>query len=288
MYKLTKPQKLIYDMERFAGGAIAVVCGSAIRNGHQDIAKLKATVNALYRLNDALRTRIIEQNGEIKQMVVDFTEQDIEELYFANKAELDEYAENYTKQPININGNLCEVKIVQLPEQYGFIIKVHHIIGDAWTLSLFASQFYAILDGETPVAYPYKEYADSEVAYLQSKRYEKDSAFFLEQFRKCDEVTYLSDKQTNSLISVRKTFEMNREKSRYIYNYAQEHHISPFTLFATALSIYINRVKMNTEKFYIGTAVLNRSGVREKNTMGMFINTVPMLIELNNELSWRI
>ena len=283
MYRLTKPQKLIYDMERFAGGAIAVVCGSAIRNGHQDIAKLKATVNALYRLNDALRTRIVEQNGEIKQTVVDFTEQDIEELYFANKAELDEYAENYTKQPININGNLCEVKVVQLPEQYGFIIKVHHIIGDAWTLSLFASQFYAILDGETPVAYPYKEYVDSEVAYLQSKRYEKDSAFFLEQFKKCDEVTYLSDKQTNSLISIRKTFEINREKSRYIYNYAQEHHISPFTLFATALSVYMNRVKMNAEKFYIGTAVLNRSGVREKNTMGMFINTVPMLIELNNE-----
>ncbi|MBQ6435402.1 MAG: amino acid adenylation domain-containing protein, partial [Synergistaceae bacterium] len=283
MYKLTKPQKLIYDMERFVGDAVAVVCGSAIRDGYQDIAKLKATVNALYRLNDALRTRIVEQNGEIKQTIVDFTEQDIEELYFANKAELDKYAENYTKQPINISGNLCEVKVVQLPEQYGFIIKVHHIIGDAWTLSLFASQFYAILDGETPVAYPYKEYADSEVAYLQSKRYEKDSAFFLEQFKKCDEITYLSDKQTNSLISVRKTFEINREKSRYIYNYAQEHHTSPFTLFATALSVYINRVKMNAEKFYIGTAILNRSGVREKNTMGMFINTVPMLIELNNE-----
>ena len=116
VYGLTAPQKLVYSMERFAGGAIAVVCGSAIRSGHQDVCKLKATVNALYRLNDALRTRIVEQNGEIKQMIVDFTEQDIEELHFANKAELDEYAENYAKQPINISGNLCEVKVLQLPE----------------------------------------------------------------------------------------------------------------------------------------------------------------------------
>ena len=40
---------------------------------------------------------------------------------------------------------------------------------------------------------------------------------------------------------------------------------------------------MNKEKFYIGTAVLNRSNMQEKNTMGMFINTIPMLIELDND-----
>ena len=84
MYGLTKPQKLIYDMERFAGGAIAVVCGSAVRKGHQDVAKLKATVNELYRLNDALRTRIVEQNGETKQTTVDFAEREIEVLHFAD------------------------------------------------------------------------------------------------------------------------------------------------------------------------------------------------------------
>lgn len=30
---LTKPQKLIYDMEKFAGGAISVICGSMLING---------------------------------------------------------------------------------------------------------------------------------------------------------------------------------------------------------------------------------------------------------------
>ena len=36
MYALTKPQKLIYDMERYVGGAIAVICGSATREGKQN------------------------------------------------------------------------------------------------------------------------------------------------------------------------------------------------------------------------------------------------------------
>lgn len=43
---------------------------------------------------------------------------------------------------------------------------------------------------------------------------------------------------------------------------------------------------MNAEQFYIGTAVLNRAGTVEQNTAGMFINTVPMLISLKNNLSF--
>lgn len=30
---LTKPQKLIYDMEKFSGGAISVICGSVLSRG---------------------------------------------------------------------------------------------------------------------------------------------------------------------------------------------------------------------------------------------------------------
>ena len=51
----------------------------------------------------------------------------------------------------------------------------------------------------------------------------------------------------------------------------------------TALGTYINRIKMNQEKFYIGTAILNRTNAQEKNTMGMFINTAPVLMELDNQ-----
>ena len=42
---LTKPQKLIYDMEKFAGGAIAVICGSMLINGKKDLSELKRAVN---------------------------------------------------------------------------------------------------------------------------------------------------------------------------------------------------------------------------------------------------
>ena len=38
---LTKPQKLIYDMEKYAGETIAVICGSMLVNGKKDLSDLK-------------------------------------------------------------------------------------------------------------------------------------------------------------------------------------------------------------------------------------------------------
>lgn len=283
---LTKPQKLIYDMEKFAGGAIAVICGSMLIHGKHDLSELKRAVNEIYRLNDAMRIRISETDGEASQCVTEYAERNIEVLHFDDKAELDRYAENYAKTPIDFYGNLCEFNIVILPKQYGLLVKLHHIIGDAWTLSLIGNQFNAILNGEAVEAYSYTDYIENEKAYIESKRYEKDKAFFLEQFKKCDEVTYITEKRTDNLSACRKTFAIDSKKTSCITSYAQQNGTSAFMMFTAALSAYINRTKMNSEKFYIGTAVLNRNGTKEKNTMGMLVNTVPMLIELDNNKSF--
>ena len=283
---LTKPQKLIYDMEKFSGGAISVICGSMLARGEQDISKIKRAVNEIYRLNDALRIRISEDNGEVSQSISEYNEQDIPVLCFESKAELNHYAESYAKVSVDLYGNLCEINIVVLPGQYGLLVKMHHIVGDAWTLALMGTQFNALMNGEDVQAYSYTEYVESEKAYVEGKRYAKDREFFLEQFKKCDEVTYLNEKQTSSLSANRKTFVIDAEQTKALNAYAEANNTSAFMLFTAALSVYMNRTKMNAEKFYIGTAVLNRSGAKEKNTMGMFINTVPMLIELNNAKSF--
>lgn len=279
---LTKPQKLIYDMEKVAGGAISVICGSMLISGKKELFELKEAVNELYRINDASRISVYESEGKILQTVNEYVEQEIEVLYFENKTELDMYAEKYAKVPFDLFGILCEIKIIILPNQYGLLAKLHHIIGDAWTLALLGTQFNTIMNGKKAESYSYIDYIETENTYLASKQYEKDKEYFLEEFKKCDEVTYLSEKQSNSLNAHRKTFIIDSEKTKWINDYAQKNGTSAFMLFTAALSIYMNRTKMNAEKFYIGTAILNRRGTKEKNTMGMFVNTVPLLIELDN------
>jgi Condensation domain. len=211
---LTKPQKLIYDMEKFAGGSIAVICGSMLTPGKREISELKRAVNEVNRLNDVLRIRINEGADGVSQNITEYEERELEVLRFADKAELDRYAQSYAKEPLDFNGDLCEIKIILLSEQYGVLVKLHHIIGDAWTLSLIGNQFNAILNGETPEAYSYADYVESEKEYVGSRRYEKGKVFFSEQFQKCDEVTYLSEKQSDSFVANRKTFVIDKDGAK--------------------------------------------------------------------------
>lgn len=282
LFELTKPQKLIYNMEKFAGGAISIICGSVMLKGNIEPSSLETAVNTLYRINDALRIRVESTENDVVQTIQDYVPKKIETLRFTDKAQLVAYAEHYAKEPLNIYDSLCEMKIALLGDSSGILIKLHHIIGDAWTLSLLASQFCAVLSGETPTAYSYLDYVTSENDYLRSARYAKDQAFFLKQFETCCETTYLSDRQSRSFDTRRKTFCIDALHAKKISTYASAHDTTPFVIFMTALAVYINRIKENAEQFYIGTAVLNRTGIREKNTAGMFINTIPMLIKLKN------
>lgn len=281
-YSLSKPQKLIYDMDRYAGGSIAVLCGSLVARGQKSRQELKEAVNEIYRLNDALRLHIIETADGPKQTVSEFVRREVGILYFEKKQDLDLYAENCAKEPMDLYGSLCELRPVVLKGSYGILIKLHHIAGDAWTMAMIGSQFQMIVNGKMPEAYSYTQYLDNERDYLQSSRYAKSREFFLEQFKGCGEVTYLSDRQCHSYAAKRRTFVLDKEDAAKLTAYAKAHNTSAYAIFMTAFAAYISRSKMNAEEFYLGTAILNRSGAREKNTMGMFVNTVPILVRLEN------
>lgn len=286
MHRLTKPQSQIYELEKFAKGSAAIICGSMVRQGKRELVDIENVVEKLYGLNDALRIRIVDTDQGPMQRVAPYTKTDTEILYFTDQEELERYAGSYAKEPLDLYGSLCEIKIIQLPDRYGLLIKLHHMIADAWTLSLIGSQFCGMLDGKQPEAYSYMDCIGREDAYLHSQRYGKDRDFFLEQFRDCDEPVYLSEKQGLGLRAERRTFVLDPAETSALREYANKSKTSVFALFLTAFSVCMSRIRMNADRFYVGTAVLNRAGAREKNTLGMFVNTVPFLVRLDYDSSF--
>lgn len=285
--RLTKSQKLIYDMERFVGeGRISIICGSMLMIGNKTIEQMQKAVNEIYRINEGLRTRIVEDERGVNQEISPYCEKEHEVLRFETKEELDSYAENYAKISLDLYGELCETKIIVLPDKYGVLVKLHHLVGDAWTLALLGNQFNELINGKVPEVYSYQDHIAEEEKYIQSKRYEKDKKFFLEQFEKCTEPVWLSEDRRETYSAERKTFVIEKEEAKKILDYIEQKNTSAFMLFTTAVAVYMNRIKMNVERFYIGTAVLNRGTVKEKNTAGMFVNTAPILIELDNTKSF--
>ncbi len=284
--KLTKKQQIMYDIEKIIGGSVNVICGSVVFDKSYDIEKMSEAVNELYRINDALRIRLVSDGGKISQYVDDFSLKDIETVSFTDKQQFHDFAQAQAYEPLDIYGSLCEIKILSSPYFSGILYKLHHIIADAWTLALLASQFNRILNGKDVVAYSYKEYMEEDGTYLISKRYLKDKEFYIDRFKKCSEPVYISEKNVKTNSAKRITFSLNKATSSSIYGFTENKQVSPATFFLTAISVYLNRIKNNCESFYIGLPIINRTGTVEKNTAGLFINTAPTLIETENNKSF--
>lgn len=176
----------------------------------------------------------------------------------------------------------CELKLAYLPDSCGAIIKMHHSVSDAWTMVLVANQFVRLLNNETPQAYNYEGFVEREEAYRASKRYEKDRAFFEQQYARSPEPTILWPKPVTNLQAPRRTVPLGKNETNRIKKYAEDASVSPFILFLTAMSVYMSR-KMSRNTFYIGSLMLNRVGTKEMNTAGMFINAVPLLVEFRQD-----
>ena len=284
---LTKPQEMIWQMEQFSGGAISVICTSMLRTGTQDEEMLQKAVDYLFSHNDALRTRIRISGSDVTQYAVPHISSDVPVLHFADTSELTAYAEQYAKASFDINGALCDINILILPNQYGLLVKVHHLIADAWTMALLATQFHMILDGKQPRCGSYHTYFEREKDYLSSRRYVQDKRFFLDLVREIEEPVFLSDWHTNDLTSERECFFISKDFAKQLQEFAETENTSIFSVFSTVLACYISRINANVEQVFIGTTVLNRIDEAEMHTAGMYVNTVPLSVKVRKDCSFR-
>lgn len=269
-------------MVKFAGEVIANNCSSMLISGKKDEKLLQETLNELFRINDALRLRLCYEDGSVSQYLTEYEFQKFEVLYFQNEEELTEYADEYSKKELQSTEALCDFKIVVLPESYGILVKLHHIISDAWTFGLLYTQFNELLNGNFVSASSYIDYLEKEKKYVSSKRFSRDREFFMNQVNKVKDVTLLNEKEAIKLDTRRSVFVLEKDKTEKIKEFSEKYECSVFSFFSLVLAIYISRVKNGAERFFVGTTILNRHNERELSTAGVFVNSVPLLFEINS------
>ncbi len=283
IYSLSRPQRAVYYREKLAGGTISNICCSSLFNKKYSEEEIKNAIVSVYQQNDALRIRIKEENGNPVQYFSDSYPENVDVLYFKNKEDLDEFGQKWAKEPFAFeNNSLCELKAVVLPDRSGAICRLHHIVADAWGIALIPAQLSKILRNEEIETFSYRDFIESDEKYSKSQRHDEDRCFFEEKFPENPYPVYLSDQHALSFVAKRKSFDIDREESRRFIEYAKKYSVSPFVLFLTVLSVCFSRMKMNAEKFYIGTTFLNRSGFVEKNTVGTYAPALPFMITVDN------
>lgn len=296
VYELTNPQKMIYLTEQyFQGTTINNICGSLIIRQNTDLKLLNKAINYFIRNNDSFKMHFKIVKGELLQYLTDDKDYEFEIINIKEENEIEERAKRENSIPFNlIDSKLFDFKLFKLLSgNGGFIVKTHHIISDAITLSLVTTEImkiYSKLIKNEEISYEkysYIDYINSEKEYNKSLRFEKDKKYWNETLMPLpNKATFLPQKsEIEDISSSREEFTLDKKTIEKIKKYCETYNISMFNFLIGVYSIYIGKIN-NQEIFTLGTPILNRTNYAEKHTSGMFISTSILKIDLSRNIGF--
>lgn len=290
LFELTNPQKNIWNTEQFyKGSTIGNLVGTLIIDEPVNFVLLKKAINIVIKNNDGLRLRLLLAHNTVRQYISSYNPIDFEILELPTIGSLKDVENNIVNISFNIiNTNLFEFTIFKFADGHGgFITKLHHIIGDAWTMSLLANQIitnYSNLLNNKKIedtSYSYIDFINSEKDYLSSYKFKKSKEFWNSEFDTLSP-SYITESDSKSFLAKRLSYSLDKDFCMEISDFCEKHKTSPYSIFMSVLSIYLSKINHVIDPI-VGTPVLNRNNFREKNTMGMFISTVPFKSHIEYE-----
>ena len=296
IYPLTKAQKSILIIEKFYSGTSFVnACATVRINESLDYELLSKAINLILERNEALRARVI-LDAEPAQYFAPYQQQTFELLDFSNNEEdYHSWEKNISRIPFHFyDSDLFYFALIKFSDSNGaFYIKCHHINVDAWSVISFVNEllrYYCSLKEDIhPEDRNKKSFIDhiaDEQKYLTSSRFLKDKAFWKDIIAKITDPNLFEKRKTNNTSARRKSYDLPLEVSMMVNRYCAEHRVSPFIIYASILAIFFWKTK-GKEVIVIGAPFLNRSGIKEKNTVGMFLNNLPFVIEIDSSCTYR-
>ena len=291
LYKLTTPQRDILLTEQYyKSTSVNNVVGRISFKEQIDINLLRKTLEIIVKQNDALRIKITKVNGDYYQYFGEYNNDYVEKISIDDTLDKDKKIRELSRKRIPfLNNNLMKFYLLKYEDGTADVLSVsHHFVADAWTVSMYAKEIIRIYqdlkDNKEPesLTYSYKEYIDTEYEYLQSERFEEDKQYWQEQYKK-ERTTQFFETTTNPR-GKRENFILSKEVVDDINMFCRENNISSQCLFMSVFSIYLSKIS-SSKNISIGMPILNRKNYRLKNTMGMFIDTLPFCVDINSNLS---
>ena len=293
-YDLTIPQKSIYLTEEYASGSsVNLIGGNIIIDEPVNLDFLEKALNIFVKKNDAIRIRIHMENNKPKQYITPYEPFTIRRVFIKDKQELEDLSLQAVNKKFNFfDSKLFWVTLFKFEDNTGgLIVTFHHIICDAWTMSLFVDQvmniYSKLIAGEIiddSANNSYLDFAKSEQDYLHTPRFQKDKEFWNTFFDSEPEPSLISDQKEKIIDTTakRKIYILDKELYSKLDAFCKEHNCSLYTFFMAIYSLYLARIN-NNDFSTIGTPILNRTNFKEKNTCGIFVSTQAFFMKMNYE-----
>lgn len=287
-YYATSPtQKRQYTIQSIQPDSIAYNLATAyVVDGNIDISRIKDSIQQLADRHDAFRTSFYMRDGEIVQQISEHVEAPI---VFENQENaniqncLDDFVEPFDLSKVP----LIKMKVISLSEiKHYLLIDMHHIISDQSSLEVLMRDFYRIYAGEAiePMKFHYKDFAKWQNDMIQSGTIKEQLAYWVDQIR---EEAIQTNIHHDYLVPTERTYAGKRTQFNFavgskLNQFSNKHKVTPYMVLFTALEILLWKYT-GKENFIIGTGIEGRDKAEVFDMMGMFVNTLPVCVNVDKD-----
>ncbi len=296
-FPLSDNQRNIWNVEQtLPNTPVNQICTTLIIDRHFDIQALRQALNTVLMNDETLRTRLLLQQQQPEQYFAAYQPQRFPLYDFSqsDEAALDQWEQQLARQPMPlINAPLVHFFCFQRGQRGGVVIRIHHLISDGWTQVLLSNRisrlYLQAVQGqplqEEPMT-PYREYLEQQQRYRQSRRYQKDREYWQKQIRKLTPEVSLCDTSggAQSHSGQRLSVNLPEALGQQLQAFCLKQQLSPFIPFLMALAVVLVRCTQSRQ-LTLGVPILNRGSAREKRASGMYVSTMPLILDIDDQQS---
>ena len=308
VFPLTSMQKKIWIMEKINPRSALYNLGYISKlKGELKVPVLEQSLQMLVNRHDILRTNVVEteeglptqivkRKVDIKLNVIDISKEEE-----AKKDKLEkELSGNIIYTPFDKSDDIpIRAQLIKLKEnKYVFVLVLHHIIADLWSLDIIFKELYDLYNAylenrEINLSQPeiqYQDYADYESSQEYKEKIKNQEIYWLEHFADgLPDLNIPLDKPRpkrqiyhGGKVSMR----IGWKSAEKLDKLAQKNNATRFMLLLAIFMLFLHKVSRQKE-IIVGTFIATRDSRMLQNMVGLFLNSCAIKSVFSDNMTFR-
>ncbi|MDN3379153.1 MULTISPECIES: non-ribosomal peptide synthetase [unclassified Pseudoalteromonas] len=184
-------------------------------------------------------------------------------------------------------------------DEYVLLILEHHFIHDGWSFNLFLERIFdkyklfsenAVLDEaqEPNAPIDYFDFVQTQQSWVSSEQADQQRRYWKKQLQGVRGDLNLPKININNQAEPEGAFKrvmLDRETWEACENYCRTNHLTTYSYFIAAFKLTLAKYS-NQKEISLGSPMANRSWKNAADILGMFVNTVVLVNQVDQNLQW--
>lgn len=293
-YEASSAQKRMFVLDNYPNiGTSYNIPFAMVIDSERSERECEDILNIIISRHEALRTNFIIVNDILLQKIHESRKIDVKCRECVDEDEYEDFVGKFVER-FNLQEDLliraCLVKRLDVNEKI-LLIDMHHIIADGISLGIFMKEFQELLSGRNlqEVELQYRDFSEWQNRVLRSEQIKSQKEYWLNMFENRPDVLNLphksacapEDNYDGDYVSKKIEFALNKK----ITDFCKIQCITPFVFYLSVYYIMMYKYSNQTD-MTIGSPIANREDADLYNSFGMFVNMLPLRIQIDRQKSF--